>query len=159
MLWPGSCAHLGYLCLIYASGLLHATNPNPDPNPDPNQAAYYTLLAPDGSLLHTDWNQTQLLGPNHPERSDGWNASDLNAHVPACPLPPEHMRWPTPREQEAELVRRRAEWAREHPIGFPAQCRKRNTGISTEQIVLIVICGTLVLFVVVVNWFLIRRQP
>ena len=86
-------------------------HPNLNPNPNPNQAAYYTLLATDGSLVHTDWNQTHLLGPNHPDRTilDEWNSgpddsgqSDLSGHVPACPLPPEHMRWPTPREQEAE---------------------------------------------------------
>lgn len=109
------------------------------------QAAYYTLLATDGSLVHTDWNRTQPAD---------WNTSE-RTHVPVCPLPPEHMRWPTPREQEAELVRRRAKWAREHPKGFPAQCRKSNAPISAN--VLIVVCGVLVLFVVVVNWFLIRR--
>ena len=107
--------------------------------------------------MHTDWNETLWTGPDHPNGTyAGWLASDETSG-PACPLPPEHMRWPTPHEQEAELVRRRAKWAREHPAGFPSECRKVDAGVSMDQIIMIALVGTMVLFVVVVNWFLIRR--
>ena len=51
----------------------------------------------------------------------------------------------------------RAEWDQAHPEGFPAKCRKSNVLLTTNDIILVTIIGTLLLFVVIVNWFYIRR--